>query len=87
MNSIEQARFDRLTEKMHQALVLQGKRPKTIDAYIRGIRRVGDYVNRCPDNLTADELKDYFASLVESHFGRAPSNSTVTASSFSIGMC
>ena len=67
MNSIEQARFNPLYQQMQQALLLQGMRPKTIDAYSRGIRRVADYVDRCPDNLTADELKSYFASLVHSH--------------------
>lgn len=67
MNSIEQARFSLLYEKMQQALVLQGMRPKTIAAYSRGIRRVAAYVDRCPDNLTVDELKAYFASLVVSH--------------------
>lgn len=67
MNPLEQARFKPLYEQMQQALLLQGKRPKTIDAYSRAVRRVADYVDRCPDNLTADELKDYFASLVASH--------------------
>jgi integrase/recombinase XerD len=67
VNSIEQARFTPLYEQMLQALKLQGKRPKTVDAYCRGIRRVADFVDRCPDDLTANELKHYFALLVESH--------------------
>ncbi len=67
MNPTEQARFRCLYQQMQQALTLQGKRPKTIDAYSRAVRRLVDYVDRCPDNLTADELKDYFASLVTSH--------------------
>ncbi len=67
MNPTEQARFKPLYLAMQQALTLQGKRPKTIDAYTRAVRRVSDYYDRCPDNLTADELKDYFASLVDSH--------------------
>ena len=67
MNPTEQARFKPLYLAMQQALTLQGKRPKTIDAYSRAVRRVADYFDRCPDNLTADELKDYFASLVDSH--------------------
>jgi site-specific recombinase XerD len=67
MNPTEQARFKPLYLAMQRALTLQGKRPKTIDAYSRAIRRVSDYFDRCPDNLTADELKDYFASLVISH--------------------
>ncbi len=67
MNPTEQARFQSLYQQMQRALRLQGKRPKTIDAYSRAVRRVADYVDRCPDNLTADELKDCFASLVSSH--------------------
>ena len=67
MNATEQARFNPLYEQMQQALLLQGKRPKTIDAYSRAVRRVAGYFDRCPDNLTADELKGYFASLVTSH--------------------
>jgi integrase len=39
----------------------------TISAYQRGIRRAADYFDRCPDDLTAEELKDYFASLLETH--------------------
>ncbi len=68
MNPLEQARFSPLYEQMQQALLLQGKRPKTIDAYSRAVRRVAGHFNRCPENLTADELKGYFASLVVSHF-------------------
>ena len=56
-----------LYQQMQQALTLQGKRPKTIEAYSRAVRRVADHVDRCPDNLTADELKGYFASRVKSH--------------------
>jgi len=67
MNAVEQARFDELYQDMQQNLLLQGKRPKTIEAYSRGVRRVADYFDRCPDKLTAADLKKYFAALVESH--------------------
>ncbi len=67
MNQIEQARFNPLYQQMLQSLNPQGMRPKTIAAYSRAVRRVADYVDRCPNNLTAQELKDYFASLVVSH--------------------
>ena len=67
MNALEQARFDELYEDMEQNLLLQGKRPKAIEAYTRAVRRVADYFDRCPDKLTAADLKKYFASLVESH--------------------
>ena len=67
MNTIEQARFNPLYEQMLQALKLQGKRPKTIAAYSRAVRRVAGFFDRCPDTLNAAELKTYFASLVDTH--------------------
>jgi len=67
MNPTEQARFTPLYQQMLQALQLQGKRPKTIQAYARAVRRTADFFDRCPDNVTAQELKRYFASLVQSH--------------------
>ncbi len=33
MNPVEQARFNPFYKPMHKALTLQGKQPKTIDAY------------------------------------------------------
>lgn len=63
----ERTRFREQYQKLQEALVCQGMRPKTIDAYSRGVRRVAGFVKRCPDNLTAEELKSYFASLVKSH--------------------
>jgi len=67
MDSTEQRRFRPLYEKMQQCLLLQGLRPKTVDAYSRAVRRVVRYFDRCPDQLTADDLRDYFADLVKSH--------------------
>jgi len=67
MNAHEQARFTPLYEAMLRALKLQGKAKATKDAYSRAVRRVTDYFDRCPDNLTAEELKEYFAQLLETH--------------------
>ncbi len=67
MNPTEQTRFTRLYETMQRALNLQGKATATIDAYSRAIRRVTDYFDRCPEDLTAEELKAYFAQLLETH--------------------
>ena len=67
MNAIEQARFNPLYEQMLQALKLQGKRPKTIEAYSRAVRRIAGLFERCPDTLSAVELKTYFATLLETH--------------------
>lgn len=67
MNSIEQARLNPLYESMQRALKLQGKAKATQDAYSRAVRRVADYFDRCPDDLTAEELREYFADLLETH--------------------
>ena len=67
MNPTAQAKLKPLYEEMYRALRLQGKAEKTIDAYARAIRRTAEFFDRCPDDLTADELKTYFASLLESH--------------------
>lgn len=67
MNSTEENRFRPLYEKMQQCLVLQGLRPKTVEAYSRAIRRLAEHFDCCPDELTTDQLKDYFAALVKSH--------------------
>lgn len=67
MNKFEQQRFDSLYEQHLTNLTLQGKRPATIDAYSRAVRRIAAFFDRCPDNLTTDDLKRYFAQLIESH--------------------
>ena len=67
MNKPQQKRFDILYQKHVKALKRQGKANATIDAYSRAVRRIAEYVDRCPDRLSADELKDYFSSLVQSH--------------------
>ncbi|GGJ06329.1 integrase [Shewanella hanedai] len=67
MNTSEQQRFDLLYEQHLTNLILQGKRPATIDAYSRAVRRIAAFFDRCPDNLTTDDLKRYFAQLIESH--------------------
>jgi integrase/recombinase XerD len=42
-------------------------RPKTLEAYSRAIRRIGNYFDCRIDNLTTDQLLDYFHELLESH--------------------
>ena len=67
MERSEQIRFDKLYQKHLTTLKLQGKRKSTIDLYSRPLRRLAAFFNRCPDKLTPDDLKTYFAALVESH--------------------
>ena len=67
MNQHEQERFDGLYSKHLQALKLQGKREKTIDGYARALRRIAGYFDCCPDSLEPDQLKTYFAWMVENY--------------------
>ncbi len=67
MNATEQARLKPLVESMQRALKLQGKAKATKDAYCRAVRRTSEYFDRCPDDLSAEELREYFASLLETH--------------------
>ncbi len=46
-------------------LKLQGLRPKTIEAYSRAIRRIGAYFVYQVDDLSQDQLLDYFHTLLE----------------------
>jgi integrase/recombinase XerD len=67
MNTSEQQRFDCLYQQHLTNLTLQGKRPATIDAYSRAVRRIAAYFDCCPDKLTTADLKRYFADLIASH--------------------
>ena len=53
--------------KHRKHLKLNGLQPKTIDAYSRAIRRIGNYFDCQLNNLTMDQLVDYFTDLLESH--------------------
>ena len=46
-------------------LKLKGLQPKTIEAYSRAIRRIGNYFDGHLDDLSQDQLLDYFHSLLE----------------------
>jgi len=58
----------KLDYKKHlQHLQLQGLRPKTIEAYARGIRRVGGYFDHQINDLSEAQLLDYFTTLLSTH--------------------
>ncbi len=59
-------------------LRLKGLRPKTIEAYSRAIRRIGAYFDYRIEELSEQQLLDYFTDLLDTH-SRAPSNSICTA--------
>jgi site-specific recombinase XerD len=60
-------KFNKYYEKHGKYLRLKGLRPKTIEAYSRAIRRIGNYFDARIDRLTSDQLLDYFNDLLQSH--------------------
>jgi len=59
--------FNKQYQKHLKCLKLGGLQPKTIDAYARAIRRIGNYFNCRIDDLTSDQLLDYFTDLLDTH--------------------
>jgi len=48
-------------------LLLKGLQPKTIEAYARGMRRIGEYFSYRVGDLGEAELVEYFTDLMASH--------------------
>lgn len=67
MNKAQQLKFDALYQQHINALRRQGKAATTIDIYARAVRRITEFYDLCPDRLTLEHLKAYFAALVQSH--------------------
>ena len=59
--------FDRQYQTHLKHLKLKGLQPKTIEAYSRAIRRVGERFDHRIDSLSEAQLTDYFSDLVASH--------------------
>ena len=64
MNPVTKAEFDQRYQTHLKHLKLKGLQPKTIDAYSRAIRHMGDYFDHAIDNLSPAQLTDYFSSLI-----------------------
>lgn len=67
MEALSEANFKQNYHSHLQHLKLKGLQPKTIEAYSRAIRRIGEYFDQQIDNLTEQQLTDYFTDLVVSH--------------------
>lgn len=59
--------FERQYQLHLKHLKLKGLQPKTIDAYARGMRRIGEYFSYQVDALSQDQLVEYFTDLVAAH--------------------
>jgi site-specific recombinase XerD len=60
-------KFNKYYQKHLKCLKLNGLQPKTVEAYSRAIRRIGNYFDCRIDNLSSDQLIDYFTELLDSH--------------------
>jgi site-specific recombinase XerD len=67
MNTSQTQRYHSLYEPHLINLSLQGKRPSTIDAYSRAVRRITAFFDKTPDTLTTADLKKYFNNLIQTH--------------------
>lgn len=52
-----------LREKMLADLQLRGLATKTQDAYIRAVRQLADHYHKAPDQISEEELRNYFLYL------------------------
>jgi integrase/recombinase XerD len=67
MSAPSDSNFKRQYESHLKHLRLKGLQPKTIEAYARAIRRIGAYFNHQIEDLSEQQLADYFTDLLESH--------------------
>ncbi len=84
MKALSGANFKKNYQLHLQHLKLKGLQPKTIEAYSRAIRRIGDRFDHRIDNLCEQQLTDYFTELVTSGFRRAPLTARRPASRCSV---
>jgi len=59
--------FDRQYQSHLKHLKLKGLQPKTIEAYSRAIRRIGNHFDHRIDHLTEPQLTNYFTELLATH--------------------
>lgn len=64
---MDNSSFDYYYSKMKQAIILQGLQPRTVESYLRTLRRVRDRLNKPLDQLNTTDLKGYFADLLTTH--------------------
>ena len=67
MNNTETHRFNHLYQRHERSLKLQGMSEGTRDSYARAVRRIKDHFDCCPDQLTIEQMEEYFSQLVDTH--------------------
>jgi len=67
MKPVSEEKFKHYYQSHLKHLKLKGLQPKTIEAYSRAIRRIGDYFDHQIESLTELQLLDYFTDLLSTH--------------------
>lgn len=67
MKPASESDFKQQYETHLKRLQLQGLRPTTIAAYSRAIRHLGAYFDERIDELTEEQLTDYFTDQLATH--------------------
>jgi site-specific recombinase XerD len=67
MKSLSATTFDQNYQAQLKHLKRKGLQPKTIDAYARAIRRIGKRFDHQIEDLSEQQLTDYFTELLASH--------------------
>ena len=57
--------FARQYDRLLKSLKLRGMQRKTIEAYSHGVRRAGAHFDYCIDDLSREQLTDYFAGVLD----------------------
>jgi len=68
-----------LRQRMIEDLQLRGLSPRTQEAYVRAVRQLAEHYGKTPDELTEEDLRQYFLYLTN---GKG-----VSASAFRIDLC
>lgn len=53
-----------LRDKMIRELELQRRSPKTIEAYVTAVAQLAEYYRRSPDQISLEEVRDFFHYLI-----------------------
>ena len=53
-----------LRRRMREDLQLRGLAPKTQPCYLEAVKHLAQYSRRAPDQISAEEIRQYFISLI-----------------------
>ena len=67
MKTLSESNFNKNYQTHLKHLRIKGLQPKTIEAYSRAIRRIGDYFDYQINDLSEQQLLDYFSNLLDTH--------------------